>query len=51
MKARLTSIRALSFAIASLGLTALSCFAQTNATPQPQKSSDPAIHWQFDTHG
>ncbi|MGB6482462.1 MAG: hypothetical protein WBE86_03130 [Candidatus Acidiferrales bacterium] len=47
-----TSICTVSFVIASLGLAAVSCFAQTNTTvPQPEKSSDPAIHWQLDTHG
>ncbi len=43
---------AASFVIASVGLAAIACFAQTNnSTPQPEKSSDPAIRWQFNTAG
>ncbi|HEV2289008.1 MAG TPA: hypothetical protein VGR81_08655 [Candidatus Acidoferrales bacterium] len=43
---------AVSFVIASVGLAAVNCLAQTNnPVPQPEKSSDPAVRWQFNTHG
>lgn len=50
-KGRFTSVHHVSVLVASLGLTAFSCFAQTKAMRQPEKSSDAAIHWQFDTKG
>jgi hypothetical protein len=46
------SIRGASLAIGLLGLAAVGCPAQTKSSAQqPEKSSDPAIRWQFDTHG
>ncbi len=40
------------FALVSLVLAAAAYPAQSKSTmPQPEKSSDPAILWQFDTHG
>ena len=47
-----TRVRAAAFAIASFLFATLACPAQTKTrTSQPQKSSDPSIRWQFNTHG
>jgi hypothetical protein len=41
-----------SLAVGSLMLAALVCRAQAPSTTlQPEKSTDPAIRWQFDTRG
>jgi len=49
---RFAAVLAVSFAIALLTLTAVASHAQTKLlVQQSEKSSDPAIRWQFDTHG
>ena len=49
---RSVGVLAVSFAIASLTVTAVASHTQTKLlVQQPEKSSDPAIRWQFDTHG
>lgn len=49
---RFACVIAASFAIASLSVAAVAAHAQTKPPlQQSEKSSDPAIRWQFDTHG
>ena len=45
-------VLAVSFALGVLSLASVDSRAQTNIpAQQTEKSSDPAIRWQFDTHG
>jgi hypothetical protein len=43
--------RAIAVSVALLALAAVAYTAQAKATAPQLESSDPAIRWQFDTHG
>ena len=52
LKSRIAAIHAALVSIPALLLAVSVRSAQTKSVePKPEKSSDPAIRWQFDTHG